>query len=96
MLTEDPIPAGTEWLDHPELYNINSKPDWWGWWFTRREFHDDRAAYFETDFSGRREYVNLLKVVTPGKFVISPAQSGPMYQPNVLTTTEPANLEVQP
>ena len=67
-----------------------------GWWFTRREFHDDRAAYFETDFGGRREYVNLLKVVTPGKFVISPAQSGPMYQPNIQTTTEPANLEVLP
>ncbi len=101
LLTEDPIPAGTEWLDHPELYKLNNKPDWWGWWFTRREFHDDRAAYFDTDFgnrnsSGRREYVNLLKVVTPGKFLISPAQSGPMYQPDILTTTEPANLEVLP
>ncbi len=96
LLTEDPIPAGTEWLDHPEQYNLNDKPDWWGWWFTRREFHDDRAAYFETEYSGQRIYVNLLKVTNAGKFQISPAQAGPMYQPAIQTTTEPATLEVQP
>ncbi len=96
LLTEDPIPAGTEWLDHPEQYHINSKPDWWGWWFTRREFHDDRAAYFETEYGGQRNFVNLLKVTTAGKFVVSPAQSGPMYQPNIQTTTEPATVEVLP
>lgn len=96
LLTEDPIPAGTEWLDHPEQYHINNPPDWWGWWFTRREFHDDRAAYFETEFRGQRTFVNLLKVTTAGKFQVSPAQSGPMYQPNIQTTTEPATVEVLP
>lgn len=96
LLTEDPIPAGTEWLDHPEQYQLNNKPDWWGWWFTRREYHDDRAAYFEADFSGQRTFVSLLKVTNAGKFQISPAQSGPMYQPGIQTTTEPATLEVQP
>ena len=38
----------------------------------------------------------LLKVENPGKFAISPAQAGPMYQSNVQTTTDPATLEVQP
>jgi uncharacterized protein YfaS (alpha-2-macroglobulin family) len=96
LLAEDPIPAGTEFLDHTELYTLNNKPDWWADWFTRKEFHDDRAAFFNTDFNGRREYVYLLKVVNPGKFAISPAQAGPMYQPSVQTTTDPATLEVQP
>jgi hypothetical protein len=96
LLAEDPIPAGTEFLDRTDLYSINSKPSWWYDWFTRREFHDDRAVFFQTEFPGRREYFYLLKVVNPGKFVISPAQAGPMYQPNVNTTTEPATLEVQP
>jgi len=32
------------------------------------------VAFFNTDFSSRREYAYLLKVVNPGKFVISPAQ----------------------
>jgi len=96
LLAEDPIPAGTEFLDHSNLYKLNNKPDWWADWFTRKEFHDDRAAFFNTEFTGRREYVYLLKVVNPGKFAISPAQAGPMYQTNVQTTTDPATLEVQP
>jgi len=96
LLAEDPIPAGTEFLAETGLYKLNNKPDWWADWFTRKEFHDDRAAFFNTDFSGRREYVYLLKVVNAGKFAISPAQAGPMYQSNVETTTDPATLEVQP
>jgi alpha-2-macroglobulin len=96
LLAEDPIPAGTEFLDRTDLYTINNRPSWWYNWFTRREFHDDRAAFFQTEFPGRREYFYLLKVVNPGNFAISPAQAGPMYQPSVNTTTEPATLEVQP
>jgi len=96
LLAEDPIPAGAEFLANNGLYTLNNKPDWWADWFTRKEFHDDRAGFFNTDFSGRREYVYLLKVVNAGKFAISPAQAGPMYQSNVETTTEPATLEVQP
>jgi uncharacterized protein YfaS (alpha-2-macroglobulin family) len=96
LMAQDPIPAGTEFLPETGLNALNNKPDWWADWFTRKEFHDDRAAFFNTDFSGRREYVYLLKVVNPGKFAISPAQAGPMYQANVETTTDPATLEVQP
>jgi alpha-2-macroglobulin len=96
LLAEDPIPAGTEFLSDPGLYTLNNKPDWWADWFTRKEFHDDRAAFFNTDFATRVEYVYLLKVDNVGKFQISPAQAGPMYQSNVETTTDPAMLEVQP
>jgi uncharacterized protein YfaS (alpha-2-macroglobulin family) len=96
LLAEDPIPAGTEFLPNNGLYTLNHKPDWWGEWFTRKEFHDDRAAFFNTEFSKRREYVYLLKVVNPGKFAISPSSTGPMYQPATQATTEPASLEVLP
>jgi len=96
LLAEDPIPAGTEFLPNTGLYKLNNKPDWWADLFSRKEFHDDRAAFFNTDFNGRREYVYLLKAVNPGKFAISPAQAGPMYQPNIEATTDPATLEVQP
>jgi uncharacterized protein YfaS (alpha-2-macroglobulin family) len=95
LMAEDPIPAGTEFLSETGLYKLNNKPDWWADWFTRKEFHDDRAAFFNTDFSQRRVYVYLLKVVNPGRFQTSPAQAGPMYQSNVETTTDAATLEVQ-
>jgi alpha-2-macroglobulin len=96
LLAEDPIPSGTEFLEHSELYPLNNKPDWWADRFTRKEFHDDRAAFFNTEFNGRREYVYLLKVVNASRFAISPAQAGPMYQPKIEATTDPATLEAQP
>jgi hypothetical protein len=96
LQAQDPIPAGTEFLSDPGLYTLNNKPDWWAELFTREEFHDDRAAFFNTDFSSRSVYVYLIQADNSGLFQISPAQAGPMYQSNVQTTTDPATLEVQP
>jgi uncharacterized protein YfaS (alpha-2-macroglobulin family) len=96
LQAQDPIPAGTEFLSDPGLYTLNNKPDWWANYFSRKEFHDDRAAFFNTDFPMRIAYVYLIQVDNSGLFQISPAQAGPMYQSNVQTTTDPATLEVQP
>jgi uncharacterized protein YfaS (alpha-2-macroglobulin family) len=95
LLVEDPIPAGTEFIEHDELYEVNSKPSWWRNWYSRREFHDNRAAIFQDYFDQQREYFYLLKVVNPGLFQISPASVQPMYQPEVLSTTDPSSLEVK-
>jgi len=95
VLAEDPIPAGTEFLPDTGLYAVNNRPTWWNSWFTREEFHDDRAGLFATALDGQKQGFYLLKVVNPGKFAISPAQAGPMYQSNVQATTDPATLEVQ-
>ncbi len=95
LMVEDPIPAGTEFIERDDLYEIKSKPDWWNYWFTRREFHDDHAALFQTYFSGQTQYIYLLKVVNPGRFRVSPARAQPMYQPQYLTTTESQTVEVK-
>lgn len=95
LLVEDPIPAGAEFIQRDDLYELNSKVDWWGFWFTRREFHDDHAAFFQTWFNNHQGYVYLLKIVNPGKFRISPASVQPMYQPSVIATTDAATMEVK-
>jgi uncharacterized protein YfaS (alpha-2-macroglobulin family) len=95
LLVEDPIPAGTEFIERDELYEVNDKPTWWRNWYSRREFHDNRAAIFQTYFDQQHEYFYLLKVVNPGQFQISPASVQPMYQPGVLSTTDPSSLEVK-
>jgi alpha-2-macroglobulin len=96
MMVEDPIPAGTEFIEHDNLYDLTEKPSWWNWWYTRREFHDDRATFFQTYFSrGAQEYVYLLKVVNPGVFRVSPGKVEPMYQPSYFATSDPLTLEVQ-
>jgi alpha-2-macroglobulin len=95
LLVEDPIPAGAELIQRDDLYELKQHTDWWGWWYTRREFHDDRASFFQTYFNGRKDYVYLLKMVNPGKFHVSPAFVQPMYQPSVIATTDAATMEVK-
>jgi uncharacterized protein YfaS (alpha-2-macroglobulin family) len=53
-------------------------------------------AIFQTYFSqGQQQYFYLLKVVNPGVFHVSPARVGPMYQRDVMATTESRTLEVK-
>jgi uncharacterized protein YfaS (alpha-2-macroglobulin family) len=96
LLAEDPIPAGTEFIERDNLYELRNKPPWWTYWFTRRELHDDRMAIFQTYFDeGQQQYFYLLKVVNPGLFHVNPARVQPMYQPGHEATTEAATLEVK-
>jgi len=95
LLMEDPIPAGAEFIQRDDLYELKQKPDWWQSWFTRREFHDNRAAIFQTYFNKQQQYVYLLKIVNPGKFQVSPAMVRPMYQPSIFATSDAILLEVK-
>jgi uncharacterized protein YfaS (alpha-2-macroglobulin family) len=94
LLLEDPIPAGTEFIQNEDSYQIDHRPGGWTDWFTRREFHDDHAAFFASDFSGRQEIFYLIRVVNPGDFQISPASVQPMYQPGVQATSDAQRLQV--
>ncbi len=96
LLIEDPIPAGVEFVEHEDSYKILDRPVDWEYWYTRREFHDDRAAFFATESSGRHESFYLLKVVNPGSFAISPANVQPMYQPGIQATSDLLHLQVEP
>jgi hypothetical protein len=96
VLIEDPIPAGTEFIERDTVYELRNKPPWWQSYFSRRELHDDRMAIFQTHFpQGQQQYFYLLKVVSPGIFKVSPAKIGPMYQTDIFATTESRRLEVK-
>ncbi len=96
LMMEDPIPAGAEFIERDELYELSEKPGWWGRWYARREFHDDHAALFQTYFpEGQAEHVYLLKVVNPGQFRVSPARVQPMYEPQHSAATPSRTLEVR-
>jgi uncharacterized protein YfaS (alpha-2-macroglobulin family) len=96
VMIEDPIPAGTEFIERDNAYELKTRPAWWEYWFTRRELHDDRMAIFQTYSSqGQHEYFYLLKVVNPGLFQVGPARVAPMYQRDIMATTESRTLEVK-
>ena len=94
LLLEDPIPAGTEFIQTEDSYPLAGRPGGWYDWFTRREFHDDHASFFASDFSGRQEVFYLIRVVNPGNFQISPARVEPMYQHGVQATSDALRLQV--
>ena len=94
LMVEDPIAAGTEFIENRDSYEIESRPLGWWDWYTRREFRDDRAVMFATEFQGRQESFYLVKVVNPGSFNISPARVELMYQPEVDATSDPLSLQV--
>jgi uncharacterized protein YfaS (alpha-2-macroglobulin family) len=96
LMVEDPIPAGTEFIERDDSYQMRNRPPWWQFWFTRRELHDDRLAIFQTFFpQGQRQYFYLLKVVNPGLFAVSPGRVQPMYQTGEMAATERRRLEVK-
>ncbi|HEY4381862.1 MAG TPA: alpha-2-macroglobulin family protein [Acidobacteriaceae bacterium] len=94
LLLEDPIPAGTEFVPGEGSYPLDKRPGGWYDWYTRREFHDDHAAFFASDFTGRQEIFYLIRVVNPGTFQISPAHVSPMYQQGVEATSDALQLQV--
>ena len=86
LVLDDPIPAGTEAVQEPELFELERPISWWNG--SRREYRDSRVVQFQESFErGRYEYHYLLKAVTPGVFRAMPAQIAPMYIPGVSATT---------
>ncbi len=93
---EDPIPAGFEFIEQEGMYELKTKPSWWDFYYTQREFHDDRAALFSTTFSrGQGQFHYLLKAVTPGIFQANPARVLPMYEPARQASSGAVNITVR-
>ena len=49
LMLEDPLPAGTEAVHDPDLYELERPPDWW--YGSQREYRDNRIVQFQSDFS---------------------------------------------
>jgi uncharacterized protein YfaS (alpha-2-macroglobulin family) len=97
LMMEDPIPAGTEFIDRRESFELENRPPWWYWDPSAKEYRDDRAAIFQYEFDrGQRQFTHILRVVNPGSFHVSPASVQPMYQPDFQATTGSTRLEVEP
>ena len=92
---EDPIPAGFEFVDQESLYQLKQQPPWWDFYYTQREFHDDRAALFSTTFHrGQGQFHYLLKAVEPGTYQANPARVLPMYEPARQSSTSSITLSI--
>jgi uncharacterized protein YfaS (alpha-2-macroglobulin family) len=94
---EDPIPAGFEFVEQENLYELKQRPTWWDFYYTQREFHDDRAALFSTTFRrGQGQFHYLLKAVELGTYQANPARVLPMYEPAQQSSTRSATMTIAP
>jgi uncharacterized protein YfaS (alpha-2-macroglobulin family) len=94
---EDPIPAGFDFIEQENLYELKARAPWWDYYYTQREFHDDRAALFSTRFArGQGQFHYLLKAVTPGTYQANPARVLPMYEPARQSSTRSFTVTVKP
>ena len=92
---EDPIPAGFEFVEQENLYELKQRPAWWNFYYTQREFHDDRAALFSTTFhKGQGQFHYLLKAVEPGTYQANPARVLPMYEPARQSSTRSMTVTI--
>jgi len=92
---EDPVPAGFEFVEQENLYELKQRPAWWDFYYTQREFHDDRAALFSTTFvRGQGQFHYLLKAVEPGTYEANPARVLPMYDPARQSSTRSATVTI--
>lgn len=97
LMIEDPIPAGVEFIDRRESFELENRPPWWEWNPSAKEYRDDRAAIFQYEFyRGQRQFTHIMRVVNAGTFNVSPASVQPMYQPNYQATSSSLRLEVEP
>ncbi len=85
LMVEDPLPAGAEAVPDPQTLDLAQPPPWT--FGSHREYRDDRVALFLQHFTGRAEFVYLLRATTPGRFRAMPAQVTPMYLPDQVASS---------
>ena len=84
LMLEDPFPAGTEpFTDDAALPGRLPTIDWANWGWARKEFRDEKAAFFITLFDRKTVWQYVLRVQIPGDFQVGPAVAERMYQPDV-------------
>ncbi len=103
FVMEDPIPAGCEIVKEEWAYKIVDEDDYnkndyniWRWWYTEREFRDNRVSFFASSmYAGTYEFSYLMRAEIPGKFNIMPTQAMLMYYPELNGNGENQKLRIE-
>ncbi len=76
VMIEDFKPAGCE--------AVKEESEYWNWWYSHREYRDEKVAFFATDFpGGEQTFRYRLRAETPGRFTVLPARAELMYFPDL-------------
>jgi uncharacterized protein YfaS (alpha-2-macroglobulin family) len=96
VVIEDPLPAGFE--SRETAYDARFRDsDFYTDWYTQRERHDERMAFFMTALpAGSHEFRYIIYPELAGKVIALPASFWPMYQPELRGESAPWEVTVRP
>ena len=99
LMVSDPIPAGFKALDE-RSYAVNGIEgtddyDSWYYWYSGREFRDERVDLYASYLEGREVMRYVLRAQTPGTFTALPSRAFLMYDPDVTGVEKAATLTVR-
>ncbi|MEI6532591.1 MAG: Ig-like domain-containing protein [Candidatus Roizmanbacteria bacterium] len=104
VLLEDKLPGGFEAVNENLNGTSNATPSdknlkksgVYELYFTRKEYHDDRVAYFVDSLArGVYEVSYLIRATTPGKYHHPPTQISEIYMPDIFGHTEGGWIEIK-
>ncbi len=87
VMVSDPLPAGLRPLDERTLaitgLDYNEEWDSWNYWYSGREFRDERVDLYADYLNGSQVLRYVLRATTPGQFTALPSQAFMMYDPDI-------------
>ncbi|MCL2760695.1 MAG: hypothetical protein FWD70_03495, partial [Desulfuromonadales bacterium] len=96
VVIEDRLPAGFEVREtdsDPRFMDDSFYLDW----YTQRERHDDRMAFFITSLDkGSHEFRYMIYPELKGNVIALPATFWPMYQPEIRGESKPWQIDILP
>ncbi len=108
IMLEDPLPAGCEVVENPELYPIEDEEGYgpsaartdargatWNWWYAGRDVRDEKIAFFASSVEPRSyECTYILRAQIPGVYSVMPSTACLMYYPEIEGTTAIQTLTI--
>jgi alpha-2-macroglobulin len=87
VMVSDPLPAGLRPVDERTLaisgLDFNEEWDSWNYWYSGREFRDERVDLYADYLNGTQVLRYVLRATTPGQFTALPSQAFMMYDPDI-------------
>jgi alpha-2-macroglobulin len=98
LAVSDPIPAGMRALDERSLTIAgieDNDPYSWSYWYSGREFRDDRTVLYAYSLYGKQTMQYVLRAQLPGQFTALPAQAFLMYDPDTSGMSAAATFTIR-
>lgn len=90
VMIEDPLPSGCE------VVSERNDGDEWGWWYGRREVHDEKILFFASGFgASQRRLSYYIRPEFSGMFHILPCRAAMVYFPEIWGSSEGFLLRVE-